>query len=78
MVCPLLVTSCGHNMRLCNKVLGIEFLQANCTPRENLDSVASSNHLSGVGEEVRVLWLTCFLCALFSYSYHFQSYKIFQ
>ena len=56
--------------------MGIEFFWANYTLRENLDSVLSSDHITGVGETVRVLRLTSFLCALFNYSYHFLK-KIF-
>ena len=52
--------------------MGIEFLWANCNSlRKKLDSVLSSDHIAGVGEAVRVLRLTSFLCALFNYSYHF-------
>ena len=51
--------------------MGIEFFGANYTLRENLDSVLSSDHITGVGETVKVLRLTSLLCALFNYSYHF-------
>ena len=51
--------------------MGIEFFGANYTLRENLDSVLSSDHITGVGETVKVLRLTSLLCAPFNYSYHF-------
>lgn len=76
------MTSYGLNQKLCDKILRIELLRANCTPGENLDSVPSGNHLTGVRGSMRILTYGCmvasFLCALFIPSSHFQYYKFFE